>query len=70
MNSPQLAIRLRGHNPNHHLWLNNGTWFTHYTVYPDTLTKERVRRSLKTKTLATARERRDQLLSHLSPGTA
>jgi hypothetical protein len=38
-----LAVRVNRANPNHHLWLNNGTWFVHFTVYPDNLTKERVR---------------------------
>ncbi len=57
-----LAIRTRDDNPNHHLWNNNGTWFVHYTVHPDALTSERVRRSLGTRDLVVARERRDQLL--------
>ena len=54
-----------GANPNHHLWNNHGTWFLHYTEYPTPVTKQRVRRSLKTKSLAVARQRRDDLLARL-----
>ena len=61
--APELAIRTDVHNPNHHLWNNNGTWFIHYTVYPTPVTKQRVRKSLQTKSLEVARKRRDQLLS-------
>jgi hypothetical protein len=49
-------------NSDHHLWNNNGTWFVHYTRYPTRSTKERVRLSLKTKCLAEARRRRDEIL--------
>ena len=56
------GIRVRTENPNHHLWNNNGTWFVHYVVHPTPITKERVRRSLKTKCLEEARNRRDALL--------
>ncbi|MEO7796744.1 MAG: hypothetical protein ABIY47_03345 [Opitutaceae bacterium] len=54
-----LGIRVRAENANHHLWNNHGTWFLHYTVHPTPYTKERVRRSLGTKDLDVARERRD-----------
>lgn len=54
-----LGIRVSAENPNHHLWNNHGTWFLHYTVHPTPYTKERVRRSLGTKDLETARARRD-----------
>jgi len=57
-----LAIRLNPANPDHHLWNNNGTWWCHYTVHPTPLTKQRIRGSLQTKSLAEARFRRDQLL--------
>jgi hypothetical protein len=62
MTAATLAIRTDHSNPNHHLWNNNGTWFVHYTVHPDRLTAERVRRSLRTKRLEIARRRRDALL--------
>jgi hypothetical protein len=57
-----LAIRLNPANPDHHLWNNNGTCFVHYTIHPTPLTKQRVRKSLRTKNLIQARARRDQLL--------
>jgi hypothetical protein len=57
-----LAIRLDPRNPDHHLWNNNGTWFVHYTIHPTPLTKQRVRKSLRTKNLIQARAHRDQLL--------
>lgn len=59
------GIRVRPDNPNHHLWNNHGTWFLHYTVHPTPFTKERIRRSLGTKDLKIARERRDSFFAHL-----
>lgn len=66
--SPTLAIRTHPENPDHHLWNNHGIWFVHYTVHPDGLTKERVRRSLGTKSLEEARRLRDKLFEKLSRG--
>lgn len=63
--NPTLAVRVNDENPNHHLWNNNGTWFVHYTLHPDHLTSERVRRSLKTRSIDEARRRRDQLFQCL-----
>ena len=60
------SLRISEANPNHHLWNNNGTWFLHYTVYPTPFTKERIRRSLGTKDVKTARDRRDQFFNHLA----
>ncbi len=60
------GIRVRAENPNHHLWNNHGTWFLHYTIYPTPFTKERIRRSLGTKDLAVARERRDAFFAELA----
>lgn len=57
-----IAVRVNSANPRHHLWNNNGTWFIHYTVYPTSLTKQRVRASLGTKRLTEAQRKRDQLL--------
>jgi hypothetical protein len=70
------GIRVSAENPNHHLWNNHGTWFLHYTVHPTPFTKERIRRSLGTKDVRVARERRDSFFIHLaseaakSPGSA
>jgi len=60
------GIRVRTENQNHHLWNNHGTWFLHYTVHPTPFTKERIRRSLGTKEVEVARERRDAFFSQLS----
>lgn len=59
----QLSLRTNLENPNHHLWNNNGTWFIHYVVHPTPITKERVRKSLGTKSLAEARAKRDAILT-------
>ena len=66
LNRPILPVlRFNAVNPNHHLWHNNGTWFLHYTVYPTPTTKERIRRSLGTKDVSVARERRDSIFQQL-----
>ncbi len=60
------GIRVRAENPNHHLWNNHGTWFLHYTIHPTPFTKERIRRSLGTKDVEVARQRRDAFFKHLT----
>jgi hypothetical protein len=62
MKEERLAIRVGRANPDHHLWRNNGTWFAHYTVHGSDYTKRRVRVSLGTRDLATARRSRDRIL--------
>ena len=62
MKDEQLAIRIRLANPDHHLWLNNGTWFTHFTLHAGDYTKRRVRISLGTHDIDKAREARDRVL--------
>lgn len=49
-------------NPDHHLWNNRGTWWCHFTLHRPDYTAERIRVSLKTRDLAVARCRRDELL--------
>ncbi len=66
MNNPlvkqeELALRIDDSNLNHHLWNNNGTWWIHYTIYPTSVTAERVRYSLKTKNLTEARSLRNHI---------
>jgi hypothetical protein len=61
--TPRLSIRVGAANPLHHLWNNNGTWWIHYTIHPDACTKARVRRSLRTRELAEALARRDEILA-------
>ena len=52
-------------NPNHNVWDSNDTWWVHYTVYPTAVTKQRVRRSLHTKSVTETRRIRDALLRRL-----
>lgn len=59
----EISIRLNRANPNHHLWDNHGTWYIHYTLYPDNYRAERVRKSLRTRDVRVARERRDAVLN-------
>ena len=60
------GLRVDAENPNHHLWDNHGTWFLHYTIHPTPFTKERIRRSLGTKDVHVARERRDNFFATLA----
>lgn len=64
------GIRVDAENPNHHLWDNHGTWFLHYTVHPTPFTKERIRRSLGTKDVNVARQRRDAFFASLAKDAA
>lgn len=59
------SVRIWATNPDHHLYNNNGTWWVHYTAYKADHTSERIRRSLKTRGIQEARERRDALLGKL-----
>jgi hypothetical protein len=54
-------------NPDHHLWNNRGTWWCHFTLHRPDYTAERVRVSLRTRDLAEARLRRDELLRRFAP---
>jgi hypothetical protein len=60
------CIRVDETNPDHHLYrVNGGNWWVHYRAYPTSLTVDRIRRSLRTKSLGTARQRRDDLFAQL-----
>ena len=61
----QASVRIWAHNPDHHLYNNNGTWWLHYTAYPTPLTTQRLRRSLKTRDITLARSRRDACFGKL-----
>lgn len=56
------SLRINPANPNHHLWNNHGVWWVHLTLHLPDYTKRRVRRSLATSHLGTARQRRDAFL--------
>jgi len=64
------GIRVRAENQNHHLWNNHGTRFLHYTIHPTPFTKERIRRSLGTKDVEVARDRRDSFFATLAADAA
>jgi len=61
-----LSIRSAPGNRLHHLYQNNhGFWWVHYTLHWDGR-KRRIRRSLKTKNVAEAIRRRDDLFERIS----
>ena len=60
------SVRIDPSNPDHHLYLNNGTWYIHYTRHAPDYTVHRIRESLKTKDLRVARYRRDLYLNGLA----
>jgi hypothetical protein len=64
---PTLAIRI-SFNPDHHIWLNNGTYWIHYTEHLPDYTKRRVRRSLHTDHPGIARVLRDTILHEATEG--
>ncbi len=59
MKNQILSVRVNAENPNHNLWLNNGTWCVAYTVRLPDGTPKRIRRSVGTKDVRVARHRRD-----------
>jgi RNA polymerase primary sigma factor len=50
-------------NPNHHIWLNNGTWFCKFRVRSADGDIQNINKSLKTHSEEEARIRRDQMMS-------
>jgi hypothetical protein len=59
------SLRVDSSNPRHHLWCNNGTWWVHYTLHFGGR-KRRIRRSLGTRAIDVAVQRRDDLLGRLA----
>jgi hypothetical protein len=62
----RLVIRSASGSGNHHIWNNNGIWWCHFSVQDDEGRTRRIRKSLKTRDLQKAREKRDRLLSNLN----
>jgi hypothetical protein len=60
-----LSVRIDPNNRAHHLYLNNGHYWVHYTLHFD-FRKRRIRRSLKTRLLEVAIQRRDELFARLA----
>ena len=63
-----LAVREGSGNDSHHIYNNNGTLFLHFMAHPTALTKQRIRISLRTKSLSEARQRRDAVFRGLKCG--
>ena len=61
----RLSARIDQASETHHLWLNNGTYWVHFTLNFDFRTR-RVRRSLGTKSLTEAIRKRDALFARLA----
>ncbi len=59
-----LSIRVDSTRRDHHIWLNNGTWWVHFTIHFDGR-KRRIRRSLRTRDLERAIGLRDELFTNL-----
>ena len=59
-----LSTRTNTARRQHHLWLNNGVWWTYYVLHFGHR-KRRIRRSLKTRSLEEAIVRRDALFADL-----
>ena len=66
MSTATPSLRVDPTNPNHHLWNNHGTWWVHYTLHLSDYTKQRIRKNLSTRSLKTARTRRDTILTALA----
>lgn len=68
-----MELAERGHrqytDPNHHIHRNggeNGDWWIAYVIFPDPLTKRRIRHSLGTKDVEEARRKRDAIFEKWS----
>jgi hypothetical protein len=60
-----LAIRKKDSNPTHHLYRNGNLWWVHFFVHHSGFKARRVRKSLRTGSLAEAITRRDKLFEEI-----
>ena len=60
-----LAIRKKDSNPTHHLYRNGNLWWVHFFVHHSGFKARRVRKSLRTESLAEAIIRRDKLFEEV-----
>ena len=60
-----LAIRKKDSNPTHHLYRNGNLWWVHFFVHHSGFKARRVRKSLRTCSLAEAIARRDKLFEEI-----
>jgi len=63
--SAKLRIRVPRGKPAHHLWNNNGTWWTHFCLRQPDGSRKRIRQSLQTSDFETACKKRDKLFRAL-----
>jgi hypothetical protein len=63
--SPKRRSAVVDANPNHHLWQHGKNWWVYCAVNPTPRTKDKLRRSLSTECVETARFRRDELFRRL-----
>ena len=56
------AVGVNGPADNHHLWRNRRTWWVAFTIVCDGHRQERIRQSLATRDVETARTLRDQVM--------
>jgi hypothetical protein len=54
-------------NPDHHLRCNHGTWTLHHTTHPTPFSTKRITRSLGTKDIEVARQKRDTYFKSIEP---
>ena len=61
-----LSIRTNQSNPTHHLYRNGNLWWVHFFVHHSGFKARRVRKSLRTRSLAEALIKRDELFEQIS----
>jgi RNA polymerase primary sigma factor len=57
-----LTIRGSGNKPNHHLWNNNGIWYSNFVIITADGKPKRIRKPLHTRVIEEARRHRDKLI--------
>ncbi len=65
-NDARLDLGGNEKDPNQRLWNDRGMWWCHLTVHKNDATSERLRFSLKTRDLESARDRRDRILRDIA----
>lgn len=61
-----ISLRVNDSNENHHLWNNRGIWWCYITIYRQNKTTERLRFSLRTRSVKRARKLRDNIFSDIA----
>lgn len=57
-----LTMRGSGNKPNHHLWNNNGIWYSNFVIITADGKPKRIRKPLHTRVIEEARRHRDKLI--------